>query len=385
MSRRNISILGKVVMLKAAKMSVPHVIAVEGEYKDYLNGTAFNSEDLGKLKDDELADYSDSQVVAATEFTPAYKTALCKTCEEALTDGAQEKLKKAVSTAATAYKSVVGDWVYKKVTTTEDDAKGDYLELNVIVTETSGVYSAEAYAVNFDASENKVTTEKADCSAPLLTSEGGIRKLTFTLDSLTEAVFTSANLNSTIILSGDKSGYIVSINNTPVEMGEQEGFTATLVKSETHLTHSFSVMDNYGLKTFNVHASADATNVTPAHYLACSGCDVKFYKEQCYYMNGTSKPTLDKGTEKTCAACGYNGKSGEYLYLLVTDGDSKDHYLVAKNAALQFGSEVYAFFNGKAETIDAWTAVQNIAIKNSGFVMTETDNARLQFKATSST
>lgn len=370
----------------AAKMDVPHVIDVDGKYIKYLDNDNFNEEELGKLKESELADYSDSQVIAATEFAPAYKIALCKSCGVALEGVAQEHLMTAKSTASSDYKSVVGNWVYKKVVTTEDLTKGDYLELNAIVSVTGNVYSAEVYAVKYDADENKTVTEKATCSSVTLNSASTPRTLTLVLSGLTAS--TDTTLNTSIVLSGAASGYTVNIDSTPVTMGKQTGYTATLTKSESHTKHSFSVMDNCGLKTFNIHASAGATsdsNLTPGHYLACDGCDVKYLAEECYYMDSNTKTTFTEGTDKTCAACGYKGKTGEYLYLVVTDNTSSDYYLVAKNSVLPFGSETYAFFNGLEEEIEAWTAFENVNINGSGFVMTTKDDALLTFKTKSST
>ncbi len=366
-------------------MDVPHVVSVDGKYVPYVKTNAWNT-DLNGLAEDKLADYSDSQVIAATEFAPAYKIALCKSCGVALEGVAQEKLMTAKSTASSDYKSVVGNWVYKKVTTTDGATKGDYLELSAIVSVSGNVYSAEVYAIKYDADEEKTVTEKATCSSATLDSASTPRTLTLVLSNLTSATDTS--LNTSIKLSGDKSGYTVTLDTTPVEMGVQTEYTATLTKSESHTKHTFSVMNNYGLKTFNINAdagAASATNLTPGHYLACEDCDVKYLKEECYYMDSNTPTTFTEGADQTCAACGYKGKTGEYLYLMVTDSKSNDYYLVAKNSVLPFGSGTYAFFNGLEKEIEAWTAFSNVNINGSGFVMTTVDDASLTFKAKSST
>ena len=112
------TIFGRVVTpseAKAAKMQVPHVIAIAGTYVKY-NDSADVTAAVAKLSNDEAADYSESEVAAANEFAPKYQKALCKTCGDALDGFAQNKFKKAVSTTAADYVSPVGTWTYKNVT-----------------------------------------------------------------------------------------------------------------------------------------------------------------------------------------------------------------------------------------------------------------------------
>ena len=282
-------------------------------------------------------------------------------------------------TTADDYNDILGTWILTKT-----DTNGDKVILNFLITKSDSTYSVKVTGMTI--TDGVYVTEQGDGLTVDFDYATDGRTFMFS----TPAFATLTNYASKeVVIGEDEDGLYITVKGLyeangygpsgyssgdviPMHNGDSlYNYTSESARTKigsvafsydsTHKEHSYSAMSNaLGFKTFNIHASASTSNITPAHYKECS-CGVKYLEEACGYDSTHTGTLNDADNQRVCYFCGYSVVSGVYGYCTVSDGTSYDELMVKIGSEIVLPYTTYQFFNGENVKISGWTSFSDNA------------------------